>query len=328
MAQEDILFDVFISYRRKGGSEQAQLVKSELRQRGIAEERIFLDTHNLHEGDFRSKIKTAIGQSRNVVVIISQGCFDEVRETDYWYMEIREAMSQGKHIIPVLFDSITSLDVLEIPKELDELKVRNYIRYQHEYADATFDKLATFLGIEDLQPYSPQKIRRGCLLKYRGCMFSFVLIALLLVILVPIAFQGGDADSSSELTAMNEEKKEGESLQEDDGSRHRTKIPNAIGDQQPSLASSDVEHDGTHGKTSAALTIKQLRWAKYEGEMKNNRFHGRGVLRITKCHTISGETAQPGEWIDGTFRDGNIVLARWHKADGSVVLMKDVDITD
>ena len=95
---EQTFFDVFISYRRKGGSEKAQLVKSELKQRGVEEERIFLDTHSLHDGDFEQKIKVAIEQSQSVVVIISGGCFDEVKETDYWYMEIREAMLQRKKL--------------------------------------------------------------------------------------------------------------------------------------------------------------------------------------------------------------------------------------
>ena len=88
-------YDIFVSYRRKGGSEKAQLVKSEMQLRGIPDERIFLDTHSLHEGDFVSKIKTAVEESKNVVLIVSEGCFDEVRETDFWYMEIKEALQKA-----------------------------------------------------------------------------------------------------------------------------------------------------------------------------------------------------------------------------------------
>ena len=185
---EQTFFDVFISYRRKGGSEKAQLVKSELKQRGVEEERIFLDTHSLHDGDFEQKIKVAIEQSQSVVVIISGGCFDEVKETDYWYMEIREAMLQRKKIVPILFDGITSLAALDVPKEFLDLTKMNAVSYQHEYADAAFDKLLLFIGIQQESHYAAKK--RGCLFsfKYKGCLLSVVLFGLVVFVLTPITF--------------------------------------------------------------------------------------------------------------------------------------------
>ena len=137
-------YDVFISYRRAGGSEKAQLVKSELMQRGIEKDRIFLDTH-MHGGDFEQEIKRAIPRSKHVVIIISKGCFDEVRKTDFWYMEMIEALAQKKHIVPIFFDGITTFDGLEVPSEIQAITKRNAITYQHEYADEVFNKLMTFL---------------------------------------------------------------------------------------------------------------------------------------------------------------------------------------
>lgn len=182
---EQTKYDVFISYRRKGGSEKAQLVKSEIKQRGIEEERIFLDTHSLHDGDFEEKIKVAIGQSRSVVVIISKGCFDEVKETDFWYMEIREALLQKKKVVPIFFDGITSFNALDVPVELKELVKKNAVTYQHEYADAAFDKLLTFI---DCNPLQPNNKRKGCLfsMKYRGCLISVTLLSILFLVVFPI----------------------------------------------------------------------------------------------------------------------------------------------
>ena len=144
---EHFTYEVFISYRRKGCSEKAQLVKSELKQRGIEENRIFLDTHSLHEGDFMQIIKIAIQQSKSIVVVISKGCFDEAKETDFWYMEIKEALAQNKQIIPVFFDGITSFSMINVPNEFEALTKMNAVTYQHEYANAAFDKLITFMTL-------------------------------------------------------------------------------------------------------------------------------------------------------------------------------------
>ena len=183
---EQTKYDVFISYRRKGGAEKAQLLKSEIKQRGVEEKSIFLDTHSLHDGDFEQKIKVAIEQSRSVVVIISEGCFDEVKETDFWYMEIKEALLQGKKVIPVFFDGITSFAALNVPQELKELTKKNAVTYQHEYADAAFDKLILFIGIQK-EAHSPTK-KRGCLFsfKYKGCLLSVALAGLVVFVLAPI----------------------------------------------------------------------------------------------------------------------------------------------
>ena len=46
MAKEKT-YDVFISYRRQGGAEKAELVKGELIKRGFRESRMFMDTRSL-----------------------------------------------------------------------------------------------------------------------------------------------------------------------------------------------------------------------------------------------------------------------------------------
>ena len=179
-------YDVFISYRRKGGAEKAQLVKSEIKLRGIEEERIFLDTHSLHDGDFEQKIKVALGNSKSVVVIISNGCFDQIKETDFWYMEIKEALSQSIIIVPIFFDGMTSFASLNIPKELENLSKMNAVTYQHEYADAAFDKLLAFINLKKDEAHN--STRRGCLFSfnYKGCLVSVALVGLFVFILTPI----------------------------------------------------------------------------------------------------------------------------------------------
>ena len=134
-------YDVFISYRRLGGSENAELVKGELIRRGYRESRIFLDTRSLSTGNYRTSIDDALTQSQNVVVIISKGCFDNLQEDSNWTMEISRALSLGINIVPIYFDEIRSIDVDQLPSSIRGLSFENAVLYVHEYADASFSRL-------------------------------------------------------------------------------------------------------------------------------------------------------------------------------------------
>jgi hypothetical protein len=65
--------DVFISYRRKGGSVLAQLIKVSLKARGI---NVFLDVENLGSGTFDTALAENLSRARNVVLVLSEGCLD------------------------------------------------------------------------------------------------------------------------------------------------------------------------------------------------------------------------------------------------------------
>ena len=319
-------FDAFISYRRKGGSEKAQLVKSELLQRGLSDERVFLDTHSLHEGNFEAKIRDAISQSKNVIVIISQGCFDEVRQTDYWYLEISEALRQGKNIIPVLFDDISSISRLRMPEYLAELKEKNCVTYQHEYANAAFDKLYSFLGM-GTATHTP---KRGCMMKYRGCMFSIMLAFIGLLVLTPIAksvFENDVTDSTSGITAEVLEPSESPSS----SSERVSRLDTDNSDRQ--LASTgNTEQEEDHGVAASASPKSEeykLAWATYKGDLnKEGKPHGPGELLITKSHTIGEQDAMPGEVIKGHFENGKIRIAQIHKNNGSVITLRDITLKE
>lgn len=60
----------------------------------------------------------------------------------------------------------------------------NAVTYQHDYADAAFNKLFEFLAIET--SYSNNHENKGLLIKYRGCLISITLVALILVIVSPL----------------------------------------------------------------------------------------------------------------------------------------------
>lgn len=138
-------YDIFISYRRLGGAERAELIKTNLEKNGYKSSRIFMDTHSLLGGDFRKKLRDAITESDNVIVIITKGCFDNIKDEDFWLFELSEAVRLQKNIVLCFFDDITSIKNANLPESLHALPYYNALKYNHEYSDAFFNKLCTFL---------------------------------------------------------------------------------------------------------------------------------------------------------------------------------------
>lgn len=138
-------FDIFISYRRKGGSEKAELLRLMFEKNGFRSKKIFMDTHTLGANDVKPHLQEAIEASDNVIVLITEGCFDEIKNDDLWIFEIKEAIKLQKNIIPAFFDGIKSFDGLNVPTEISSLKSKQGACYYHDYADAFYEKLCSLI---------------------------------------------------------------------------------------------------------------------------------------------------------------------------------------
>lgn len=144
-------YDVFISYRRSDCTDRAHLVREVLKSIGYDEDRIFLDTHNLHEGDFPEKIRIALADSKSFVLLISKDSIAQKREdenpapaiTDYYYEEIKQALALKLKFVPVLFDNI-KIEKLDFPEEIKSQRI--FLKNSIDYNPETFDdKLGAFL---------------------------------------------------------------------------------------------------------------------------------------------------------------------------------------
>lgn len=92
-------YDIFISYRREGGSEFARSVKAALERKKYS---VFLDFDELKDGKFDQRILDAIAEAPVFVFILSPHSLDRcVNEGDWVRKEIEYAHSLGKQIIPV-----------------------------------------------------------------------------------------------------------------------------------------------------------------------------------------------------------------------------------
>ena len=114
-------YEIFISYRRDGGAERAELLKLLFEKHGYIPDQIFMDTHSIDSCNFKQRIKEAIFQAKYFVLVVCEGNFDKVKPEDYWIFEIEEAMSLQKQIIPVFFDGIGGIDSGKLPVNIKPL---------------------------------------------------------------------------------------------------------------------------------------------------------------------------------------------------------------
>lgn len=145
-------YDVFISYRREDSSDRANLIRSYLSE-NFQTEKIFLDTHEIHEGSFPEYIDAALQTSKYFVVIISESSFSEKINSegiDYYFEEIKRALSYNLTIIPVIYDKI-NLNSLKIPENLDDIRLQNAIISHSDDPLSLKRKLLDFTKIKDHQ---------------------------------------------------------------------------------------------------------------------------------------------------------------------------------
>ena len=92
-------YDIFISYRRKTGADDARLLQQALKARGF---NVFFDYDSLRAGQFDKRIYTAIEEAPFFILMLSEGALDNcVNEGDWVRNEIEYALKLTRKIIPV-----------------------------------------------------------------------------------------------------------------------------------------------------------------------------------------------------------------------------------
>ncbi|KAL7976067.1 hypothetical protein Chor_009745 [Crotalus horridus] len=137
--------DVFISYRRRTGSQLASLLKVHLQLHGFS---VFLDVEKLEAGKFEDKLTQSVMSARNFVLVLSvqalDRCKGDVAGRDWVHKEIATALSCRKNVIPVA-DHFEWPDPEELPEDMRAILKFNGIKWSHEYQEATIEKLIRFL---------------------------------------------------------------------------------------------------------------------------------------------------------------------------------------
>ncbi len=132
--------DVFISYRRQGGSDFAQLLMVCLKARGLE---VFLDVENLGSGAFDDKLWSSL--------VWTKGCMDrflndsDPANEDFVRKEYALALRLKKNIVPVKHESFEFPAETSVPADVRPILMMNAVPWIGAYRDASFDKLISAL---------------------------------------------------------------------------------------------------------------------------------------------------------------------------------------
>jgi hypothetical protein len=102
-----VKFDIFISYRRKGGYNTAKLLYDRLRMDGYS---VSFDIDTLEKGDFDKELEARVKGCKDFLVVLSSEIFDRFYNPEYdpkddWVrLEIACALSENKNIVPLVLD--------------------------------------------------------------------------------------------------------------------------------------------------------------------------------------------------------------------------------
>jgi hypothetical protein len=124
-------FDVFISYRRQGGSDLASLIFIYLKGK---KHRVFFDVQTLRAGKFADKLKNSIQQSRNFILLLTTDALSRCRDEGDWIaIEIEMALKSNCNIIPITkdFDNNAFNDD-NLPDNIKLIREFNQIHWHHD----------------------------------------------------------------------------------------------------------------------------------------------------------------------------------------------------
>ena len=99
-------YDIFISYRRTGGFESANLIAEKLRGMGYS---VFFDVESLRSGKFNEQLYHVIEQCKDFVIVLPENGLDRCsnndgkpNEEDWIRKEVIHAIERQKNIVPVM----------------------------------------------------------------------------------------------------------------------------------------------------------------------------------------------------------------------------------
>lgn len=140
-------YDIFLSYRRKGGFETAKHLFDLLTRDGYS---VSFDIDTLRSGDFDTALLGRIDQCTDFILILDREAFDRTldpafeRNKDWLRIELAYALEKGRNIIPVMLSGFTEFPD-NLPADIAAVERKNGPKYDQYYFDAFYAKLLRFL---------------------------------------------------------------------------------------------------------------------------------------------------------------------------------------
>jgi hypothetical protein len=176
-------YDIFISYRRKGGVQDARLVDEKLRNSGYY---VSFDIDTLGRGKFTDTLNTRLKNCKDFIVIFEPSYYErfydengnakseELLNEDWCYLELKSALQLEKNIIPLVPKDFIFPN--NLPKAVKEVAEMNAIQLTEKEFKEIFEyKVKAYLISKPKFTYRHRKS---------------IIATLLLVILGIISFIG------------------------------------------------------------------------------------------------------------------------------------------
>ena len=146
-------YDIFISYRREGGFETAQLLYDRLTRCGY---KVFFDLESLRSGKFNEQLYTHISSCKDYIVVLNANAIQwrENRDDDWLRLEMAHALQGSCNIIPVFLRDFKFPAKDEFPDDIAEIVNYEGITSSVEHFDSTMQRICRNLRSK------PRGIRR------------------------------------------------------------------------------------------------------------------------------------------------------------------------
>lgn len=133
-------YDIFISYRREGGYDTAQLLYDRLTQMRY---RVSFDLETLRGGKFNTQLYQRIEQCSDVLVIMSKDSLNlrENSEDDWFRLEIAHALKCGKNIVPVFLRDFNFPNKSKLPPDIAGLVEYQGVTASQEHFDSVLQRI-------------------------------------------------------------------------------------------------------------------------------------------------------------------------------------------
>ncbi|CAG9800355.1 unnamed protein product [Chironomus riparius] len=141
-------YDVFISYRRQGGSDLASLIFIYLKGK---KHRVFFDVQTLRAGKFADKLKNSIQQSKNFILLLTNDALNRCKDEGDWIaIEIEMALKSNCNIIPITRDFDNSaFDDNNLPDNIKQIKEFNQIHWHHDTQNSCLKRISEYMENRD-----------------------------------------------------------------------------------------------------------------------------------------------------------------------------------
>jgi len=137
-------FDIFISYRRKGGYDTAKLLYDRLRMDGYS---VSFDMDTLERGVFGKELEQRVNACKDFLLVLSPGIFDNILdqesdlEDDWVFRETACALAGKKNVIPIVLEYFVFPKNLNLPDNIKNITGINALDLHPKYFEAAYAKL-------------------------------------------------------------------------------------------------------------------------------------------------------------------------------------------